>query len=54
MIRTEHQLALDLVRVAATAAANVGGDGLRARHLTRGKMLPLDRVANVFDPGSPF
>ena len=39
--------------VAALAAAG-GGEKSRARHLSRGKMLPRERVANLLDPGSPF
>jgi 3-methylcrotonyl-CoA carboxylase beta subunit len=31
-----------------------GGDKARARHLSRGKMLPRDRVNALLDPGSPF
>jgi len=31
-----------------------GGEKARARHLSRGKMLPRDRVDALLDPGSPF
>ncbi|KGJ93617.1 carboxyl transferase domain-containing protein [Thalassotalea sp. ND16A] len=31
-----------------------GGDKSRARHLSRGKLLPRDRVYHLLDPGSPF
>ncbi len=31
-----------------------GGDKARERHLSRGKMLPRDRVNSLLDPGSPF
>ena len=31
-----------------------GGDNARFRHLTRGKMLPRDRVSSLLDPGSSF
>ncbi|MGO3361215.1 MAG: carboxyl transferase domain-containing protein [Corynebacterium sp.] len=31
-----------------------GGDKARARHISRGKMLPRDRVDALLDPGSPF
>ena len=31
-----------------------GGDGPRAKHLARGKLLPRDRVAQLLDAGSPF
>jgi len=42
------------IRAAAKAAAMGGGEKPRARHLSRGKMLPRDRVANLLDPGAPF
>ena len=31
-----------------------GGEKSRARHVSRGKMLPRERVSNLLDPGSPF
>ena len=31
-----------------------GGEGSRERHLSRGKLLPRDRVRSLLDPGSPF
>lgn len=31
-----------------------GGEKSRERHLSRGKLLPRDRVAGLLDPGSPF
>ncbi|MBY5972211.1 methylcrotonoyl-CoA carboxylase [Ferrimonas balearica] len=49
-----HEAALTEVRAAAEAAAAGGGEKARARHLSRGKMLPRDRVAGLLDPGSPF
>ena len=45
---------LDTVRKAASHAAAGGGEKARERHLSRGKMLPRDRVAAVLDPGAPF
>ena len=39
---------------AAQAAALGGGEHSRERHLSRGKMLPRERVANLLDAGSPF
>ncbi|NND17575.1 MAG: methylcrotonoyl-CoA carboxylase, partial [Silicimonas sp.] len=45
---------LDTVREAAASAASGGGEAARERHVSRGKMLPRDRVAGVLDPGSPF
>jgi len=52
--RDIHLTALDEVRRAAEHAAFGGGEKSRARHLSRGKMLPRDRVAGLLDPGSPF
>jgi len=49
-----HLSALEQVSDAAELAALGGGDKSRARHLSRGKMLPRDRVANLLDAGSPF
>ena len=52
--RAAHLAALDLVADAATLAALGGGEAARDRHVSRGKMLPRERVANLLDPGSPF
>jgi len=52
--RAAHLAALEAVREAAAAAAAGGGEKSRARHVSRGKMLPRERVANLLDPGSPF
>ncbi|CTQ33557.1 carboxyl transferase domain-containing protein [Jannaschia rubra] len=52
--RAAHEAALAEVRDAAERAAAGGGDRARDRHLSRGKMLPRDRVAGLLDPGSPF
>jgi len=48
------QLALEGVADLANQAALGGSEGARARHVSRGKMLPRDRVAGLLDPGSPF
>ena len=45
---------LETVREASALAAAGGGAGARERHVSRGKMLPRDRVAGVLDPGAPF
>ncbi|MEE2525159.1 carboxyl transferase domain-containing protein [Hyphobacterium sp. HN65] len=40
---------------AKTAEAALGGsESSRERHLSRGKLLPRDRVERLLDPGSPF
>jgi 3-methylcrotonyl-CoA carboxylase beta subunit len=31
-----------------------GGEGVRAKHVARGKLLPRDRVEMLLDPGTPF
>ncbi|MCK0142429.1 carboxyl transferase domain-containing protein [Aliiroseovarius sp. F20344] len=52
--RKGHLEALKVVADAAEAAVGGGGQKSRDRHLSRGKMLPRDRVSNLLDPGSPF
>lgn len=52
--RDGHLAALQVVQEAAEAAALGGGEKSRDRHLSRGKLLPRDRVAGLLDPGSPF
>mgnify|MGYP000418360606 CR=1 FL=1 len=52
--RDGHLAALETVRRAAEAATQGGGQKSRDRHVSRGKMLPRDRVAGLLDPGSPF
>ncbi|WP_341366736.1 carboxyl transferase domain-containing protein [Yoonia sp. BS5-3] len=52
--RDAHEAALAAVQAVARDAAAGGGEKSRARHLSRGKMLPRDRVAGLLDPGSPF
>ncbi|OAN75877.1 methylcrotonoyl-CoA carboxylase [Jannaschia sp. EhC01] len=52
--RDAHLDALRVVREAADLAAAGGGARSRERHLSRGKMLPRERVANLLDAGSPF
>ena len=49
-----HLKALSDISEAAASAALGGGDRARERHLSRGKMLPRDRVANLLDPGAAF
>ena len=52
--RQAHLDALATVARAARAAAAGGGEKARTRHMSRGKMLPRDRVALLLDAGSPF
>jgi 3-methylcrotonyl-CoA carboxylase beta subunit len=51
--RAWRELATQL-RERRGAAARGGSDKARERHLSRGKLLPRDRVAQLLDPGSPF
>ncbi|AUQ67076.1 carboxyl transferase domain-containing protein [Phaeobacter inhibens] len=52
--REAHLDALGQISEAAETARMGGGEKSRARHESRGKMLPRRRVANLLDPGSPF
>ncbi len=52
--RAAHLALLDTARAAALAAAAGGGAKAMERHVSRGKMPPRERVANLLDPGSPF
>jgi 3-methylcrotonyl-CoA carboxylase beta subunit len=42
------------LRAKLAAAAAGGGETVRARHVSRGKLLPRDRVDGLLDPGTPF
>jgi 3-methylcrotonyl-CoA carboxylase beta subunit len=51
----EHNRALAAtLRAQVAAAALGGGEKARERHVSRGKLLPRDRVHCLLDPGSPF
>ena len=52
--RARHLEMIALIADAAEKAAAGGGEKARERHVSRGKMLPRERVANVLDAGSPF
>ncbi|MFZ7090460.1 carboxyl transferase domain-containing protein [Primorskyibacter sp. 2E233] len=52
--RAAHETALREIAEAAELAAQGGGARSRERHVSRGKMLPRERVANLLDPGAPF
>jgi 3-methylcrotonyl-CoA carboxylase beta subunit len=50
-----HNRALaDALRARVAQASLGGGDKARARHVSRGKLLPRDRVFCLLDAGSPF
>lgn len=46
--------AIDVVAEASRIAIDGGGEKARDRHVSRGKLLPRERVAQLLDPGSPF
>jgi 3-methylcrotonyl-CoA carboxylase beta subunit len=46
-------LVADLQQKVAQAALG-GGEGPRAKHVARGKLLPRDRINLLLDPGAPF
>jgi len=45
---------LATVTDAAEGALSGGGERNRDRHVSRGKILPRERIARLIDPGSPF
>ncbi|MGI8704586.1 MAG: carboxyl transferase domain-containing protein [Sphingomicrobium sp.] len=54
-VRFEHNRALaEKLRSDVAEAAKGGTEKHRERHLSRGKLLPRDRVGRLLDPGSPF
>jgi len=52
--QTAHSAGLQEIETAANFAMQGGPEKSRQRHLSRGKLLPRDRIAGVLDPGSPF
>ncbi|WP_265530223.1 carboxyl transferase domain-containing protein [Sphingomicrobium marinum] len=53
--RAKHNRELaQKLRDDVAAAAKGGSERSRERHLSRGKLLPRDRVERLLDPGSPF
>ena len=49
-----QQAAMEPVQDAAALALAGGGEKPRERHVSRGKILPRERVSRLLDPGSPF
>ena len=48
---------LELLKKVEATAMEIdkgGGSASREKHLSRGKLLPRDRIANLLDMGSPF
>ncbi|WP_168704082.1 carboxyl transferase domain-containing protein [Gordonia paraffinivorans] len=52
--RAVHQQNLDLLRQRLAKVVEGGGAKARERHVSRGKLLPRDRVDGLLDVGSPF
>ena len=48
------QVQVDDLQVQLAKSAHGGGDATRVRHVSRGKLLPRDRVQMLLDPGTPF
>ncbi|MCG5480136.1 carboxyl transferase domain-containing protein [Sinorhizobium alkalisoli] len=46
--------AISTVEEAVRLAAAGGGEAARERHVSRGKILPRDRIASLIDPATPF
>lgn len=49
-----HEAAMAPIRAAAELAMAGGGEKSRERHLSRGKILPRERVSRLLDPDRPF
>src|ERR1700760_2356513 len=52
--REQHEVLLAQLREKLAAAALGGSERARERHVSRGKLLPRDRVDGLLDPGTPF
>ncbi|BBX38503.1 acetyl-CoA carboxylase subunit beta [Mycolicibacterium mageritense] len=52
--RDEHLALVEQLRTKLATAALGGSQRARERHVSRGKLLPRDRVDGLLDPGSPF
>jgi 3-methylcrotonyl-CoA carboxylase beta subunit len=50
----QWQLLIDELKSARAIAALGGNEKSRERHVSRGKLLPRERVLRLIDPGSPF
>lgn len=48
------QASIERIQAVAADILNGGGDKARERHLSRGKLLPRDRINALIDPGSAF
>src|SRR3981081_4262863 len=52
--RDQHLALVEQLREKLSGAAPGGSERARDRHVSRGKLLPRDRVDGLLDPGSPF
>jgi len=52
--REQHLQLVDELRERLARASLGGSTSSRERHVSRGKLLPRDRVNSLLDPGSPF
>src|SRR5689334_22127119 len=52
--RDDHLALVEQLRTKLAAAALGGPERARERHVSRGKLLPRDRVDRLLDPGAPF
>src|SRR5882757_6599601 len=52
--REQHEVLVSELREKLAIAALGGPARARERHVSRGKLLPRDRVDGLLDPGSPF
>ncbi|MEM1314342.1 MAG: carboxyl transferase domain-containing protein [Pseudomonadota bacterium] len=52
--RAAHLEAIETLRAAAEASRAGGGEAALARHVSRGKLPPRERVRGLLDPGAPF
>src|SRR6478735_574486 len=52
--REQHLELVAQLRAKLSTAALGGSERARERHVSRGKLLPRDRVDGLLDPGSPF
>lgn len=52
--REAHLQLVDELRAKLATAARGGSERSRERHVSRGKLLPRDRVDGLLDPGSPL
>src|SRR6201746_2468984 len=52
--RDHHETLVDQLRTKLATAALGGSQRARERHVSRGKLLPRDRVDGLLDPGSPL